>query len=67
MAKFASVLALLISGASAFVAQNGAAKPASALRATEGVWDPLVGKSSKEEQSVTLSALCSEKDTFPQW
>ena len=40
MAKFASVLALLISGASAFVSQNNA-KPATALNAA--VWDPMVG------------------------
>ena len=40
MAKYASVLALLISGASAFVSQNNA-KPATALNAA--VWDPMVG------------------------
>ena len=42
MVKFAAVLALLVSGVSAFVSQNGAAKPSTALRAAEGVWDPMV-------------------------
>lgn len=67
MAKFASVLALLISGASAFVSQNGAAKHATALRAADGVWDPMVGRFSFDKlcRTSATSRDGSEKDMPP--
>ena len=58
MAKFTAVLSLLISGASAFVSQNGAAKPATALNAADGVWDPMV---CFEDD---MKRMSNEKDTL---
>ena len=64
MTKFASVLALLISGASAFVSQNGASKAATALRATEGIWDPMVGSCENVYTVLPLQKLAMRKIHF---